>query len=223
MGANTKPDKDIREIPLIDPTENVLKHVEGAVKRLDDLQLSEDRRQAEILTLNVKRLDDLRSAESRRIDEEAKMREDFANQLREAEAKRIDAIRAVDVNAVAVASERASAQASLLATQVSQSAEALRVLVASTATTMATQQDQSSKQSNDRLAQVEKAQYENQGRSGVADPLFIELLKEVKLLRTSGAEHSGEKVGAISMGDWVIRIVLFVLALAGFGIAVFKQ
>jgi hypothetical protein len=30
-------------------------------------------------------------------------------------------------------------------------------------------------------------------------------------------------VGAISMGDWVIRIVLFVLALAGFGIAVFKQ
>lgn len=48
-----------------------------------------------------------------------------AKELREAEAKRIDAIRAVDVNAIFVANERAMAQASVLAEQLTQRLSAL--------------------------------------------------------------------------------------------------
>ena len=83
--------------------------------------------------------------------------------MREAEAKRIDAIRAVDVNAVSVANERATAQAAVLANQVALSAETLRALVASTASTQATQLNQLTAQLIDRISLLEKSQYENKG------------------------------------------------------------
>lgn len=81
-------------------------------------------------------------------------------QLSEAESKRIDAIRAVDVAAVAIASEKAAAQAAVLANQVSTSEEALRNLV-----------QQITNQLTERLALLEKAQYESQGKSGASPDL----------------------------------------------------
>jgi len=102
----------------------------------------------------------------RRIDEQANLRADFQVQLNVAEAKRIDAIRAVDVNAVSVANERATAQAAVLANQVAASAETLRALVAATAATQAQQLGQLTAQLTDRLTALEKAQYENKGSSG---------------------------------------------------------
>jgi hypothetical protein len=102
----------------------------------------------------------------KRIDEQAKLRAEFTAQLAVAEAKRIDAIRAVDVNAVSVASDRANAQAAVLANQVAASAETLRSLVAATAATQATQLAQLTTQLTDRLTALEKSQYENKGSSG---------------------------------------------------------
>ena len=99
----------------------------------------------------------------KRIDEQAKLRADFNAALGVAEAKRIDAIRAVDVNAVSVANERATAQAAVLANQVAASAETLRALVAATAATQAQQLGQLTAQLTDRLTALEKAQYENKG------------------------------------------------------------
>jgi hypothetical protein len=94
------------------------------------------------------------------------LRADYTRQLAEKESDRLNAIRAVDVNAVAVASERATAQATVLANQVVVSADALRVLVATTATTIATQLQYLSTQLTDRLSLLEKSQYENKGKSG---------------------------------------------------------
>jgi len=136
---------------IIDPTANVILLVEAAVKRLDDL----------------------RAAEMVRVDERLKIHTDYTHQLAEAEAKRIDAIRSVDVNAVSVASERATQQAAVLANQVAASADALRALVATTATTMAEQSRQLSSQLTDRLTQLERAQYEGKGRSGLSAPLLM--------------------------------------------------
>ena len=126
-----------------DPTENVLKLVDAAVTRLDDL----------------------RDAESRRVNEQLALRASYDEKLREAEAKRIDAIRAVDVNAVAVASARADNTATVLANQVSTSAENLRALVASTASANATTLSQITTTLTDRLALLEKSQYEKSGGS----------------------------------------------------------
>jgi hypothetical protein len=189
----TSKQREIEKIKqeIIDPTENVLKHVEGAVKRLDDIQQANGTRLSEIICLNVKRIDDLRVAESRRVDEEAIMRAEFAEKLRDAEAKRIDVIRAVDVNAVAVASERANAQAAVLADQLAKSNESNRSLVQLIQTAFSTQLDAITKTFNERVGIVEKAQYENKGKTGVTDPIYTELLQEVKALKTSGATHSG--------------------------------
>jgi predicted aconitase len=76
----------------------------------------------------------------------------------------------VDVNAVSIANERAVQQAAVLQNQVSTSAEALRALVATTASTIAQQLQQITNQTTERLAAVEKAQYEGQGRgTGIKD------------------------------------------------------
>ncbi len=144
-----------KEKEILDPTHNVRAIVENAVRRIDDLMnaLSE-------------RVGDAIDAERRRVDEQMKLRAEYDVQLNVAEAKRIDAIRAVDVNAVSVANERATAQAAVLANQVSASAETLRALVAATAATVAQQLSQVSSGIADRLSALEKSQYENKGSSG---------------------------------------------------------
>jgi 3-oxoacyl-ACP reductase-like protein len=134
-----------------DPTPNVLALVDAAVKRLDDLH----------------------SSETRRLDERLCTFMSHVKQLADAEAKRIDAIRAVDVAAVAVASERATQQAAVLASQVVSSAETLRTLVASTATTVATQLTNLSIALTERLTLLERSQYETKGRSGVSAPILM--------------------------------------------------
>lgn len=139
------PDREV-----VDPTANVLSLVEAAVKRLDDL----------------------RAAETRRIDEQARLVAHYTRLLTEAEAKRIDAIRSVDAAAVGVASERATAQAAVLANQVVASAETLRSLVATTAATVATQLQNLSTQLTDRVSLLEKAQYETKGAKGISVPLL---------------------------------------------------
>lgn len=57
---------------------------------------------------------------------------EYIDKITEAETKRLDAIRAVDTDAIAIASEKAAAQATVLANQVIASAESLRILVSST-------------------------------------------------------------------------------------------
>lgn len=81
--------------PVVDPTENVKDLVKEVVIRLDLLREAERR---------------LSESELRRISEIAEVRASHAKELAIAEAKRIDAIRSVDVNAVAIANERAAAQ-----------------------------------------------------------------------------------------------------------------
>lgn len=179
-----------------DPTGNVLQLVDAANRRQDDL----------------------REAESRRVNEQMALRAEYDEKLRDAEAKRIDAIRAVDVNAVGVASERAAQQATVLANQVAASAETLRALVATTASANAQQLAQITTQFTDRLALLEKAQYEGTGKQSVADPQMAGLLLEIKALRESGFQASGMKV----MVGWLVAGVFLIIAVAGFGLALFK-
>lgn len=200
----------------VDPTSNVLQLVQAAVRRIDDLRVSDRHHDEQIHNAESRRLDDLRAAESRRIDEQMILVNQHARELREAEAKRIDAIRAVDVNAVAVASERAVIQATVLATQVSQSADALRTLVSTTAMTMAAAQEAASKQFNERLQQVERTQYETKGKSGVTDPIFDSLIAKMDTVVERITTTKGTKEGLTTATEWIVRLILFGIAIAGF-------
>lgn len=198
---------------VIDPTENVKALSESANQRQDDLREQNDRlfnaRLGAVeanIGLRAEHTKELSHAESIRVNEQLSLRSIYEERLALAEAKRIDAIRAVDVNAVGVASQRAADQASVLATQVAQSAEqlrtqvaqsaeALRSLVATTANTVANSQQQLATSLSTRITTLEQAQYEGKGKQSFADPAFAELLNEVKSLRDSRATVTGKTEG----------------------------
>lgn len=178
----------------VDPTANVISLVNAAIKRLDDLRLAEEKRVTQIMEL----------------------RADHARELSVAEAKRIDAIRAVDVAAVSVASERATAQASVLANQVSTSAETLRVLVAATATTVANQLTSALSPITERLSLLEKNQYQVQGGAAVSSPISAAIADRISLLEKSQNTIAGSGRGKADLFGWVVAFIVTVLAITSF-------
>jgi len=192
--------------PVIDPTANVLDLVDAAVKRLDDLQAAEATRQ-----------NDLRTMTERHAAEILRITLSFQQQLRDAEAKRIDAIRLVDVNAVAVASDRAADQAAVLATQVQTSADALRSLVATSAAALATQQANANAEFSKRLAELERTKYEGAGRSTVTDPAMEDLVSEMRRMRESGASNAGKSAGVGAAWVALLGAVSLLSTLTGIG------
>ena len=206
-----------------DPTQNVLKLVEMAVSRMDDIREVEARAAKELRELEMKRHDDLAAAEKVRVDdhlklraEQMEMRAGYTAQLTEAEAKRIDAIRVVDVNAVSVANERATAQAAVLANQVQASAEASRSLVATTATTIAQQLAQLTTQLTDRISLLEKSQYEGMGKQTLSDPMIAQLVAEMKIMRESNSLTKGSSKGMRELYGWIVGSVIAILSVITF-------
>jgi cell division septum initiation protein DivIVA len=160
----------------LDPTDNVRELLAINTERSDSLRLAEQQR-----------VNELMEAERRRVNEQMQLRAEYDAKLADAESKRIDAIRSVDVNALAVASDRASAQAIVLANQVTVSAETLRALVASTAATQATQLAQLTTQLTDRLASLEKSQYESKGSGSGMRDMYAWIFAAVMGLVTVGS------------------------------------
>jgi len=199
---------------IVDPTENVKALQEASSKRQDDLRAKEsDLYDEKIRRMEAewRHLDALRIADLRRVDEQLALRAAYEEKLQIAEAKRIDAIRAVDVNAVTVASQRAADQANVLAAQVSQSAEALRALVASTAVSVAGSQQQLANTLSARLTALEQSQYERTGKQSFSDPATERLLAEVAALRQQQATGAGKSEGIST--SWFI--LLGVVSLVG--------
>lgn len=166
-----------------DPSVNVLRLVENAVKYLEDLH----------------------NVAQQGVDDKLKMYFEFTKQLMTAESDRLNALRAEDVKTVGTANDRAVKQAEVLATNVSTSAEVLRGLVAQTAATIAQQLALVTTQLIDRIAALEKELYTNQGKSGASSTL----LDRVDKLETSKSEISGANKGAaMTKGNLVTAITI---------------
>jgi hypothetical protein len=195
----------------IDPTKNVLDLVEAAIRRVDDLRDSETRRVNEVMVM-----------QARHTEEMAVLRSVHSRELAEAEAKRIDSIRLIDTQAVSTANEKATAQAAVLATQVSASAETLRALVATNAAAVATQLAQTITPITDRISGLERSMYEGKGKEAVADPAMAQLVQEVRALAQSRDAGQGRSAGGQTAMNWVITgitsavaVLLLALRLAG--------
>jgi hypothetical protein len=198
-GVGTGKGVDNRGTQVVDPTENVKALSEAASKRQDDLREASDKLGKALLDAQEK----LSSIRSEHLRELMALRGDYDSRLQVAEAKRIDAIRAVDVNAVAVASTRASDQALVLATQVSQSAEALRALVATTAATVAASQQQLANTLSARLTTLEQAGYQAAGKQTLQDPAFVSLLAKVEALSLARTAQDGVGLGRGEVIGWI--------------------
>ena len=186
-----------------DPSANVLSLVEAAVTRIDDIAALRSDYESKLAT-----------AESRRLDDISALRADYEGKLATAESKRIDAIRAVDVNAVAVASQRAADQATVLANQVSLSAETIRKALDTTASTIAAQMESKFAGMTERIAALEKSSYEGAGKQAVQDPQMAELTSAIKQLTERRAQDVGKTEG---YGN-IKTAIMLALAIGGFAL-----
>ena len=173
-----------------DPSANVLMLVGNAVKYLEQLHFEDVRNTIEMRDQAVN--------ESRRE--------------RAAEAERINALRAVDIAAVGLANERAVKQAEVLASQLALSAETLRTLVAQTASNIAQQLQAVTGQLVERIAALEKVQYENQGKNAEPSPLVTRL----DALEECMAENKGQTTGKSQLWMLITSVILFLISVAGF-------
>lgn len=159
----------------------------------------------------VKYLEDLHKAGERSIDEKLKLHFEYTKQISEAESERINALRAVDVAAVATANERAVKQAEVLANQMAANAETLRASVAKTAETIATQLQQITSQQNERIAALEKANYENVGKSSAPSELADKVTELDKIISENRGRTgiSSQLIFAVSaiVGGIVVYLV----------------
>lgn len=184
----------------VDPSENVKALNEAANKRQDDLREASEK----LIKAQLDAAEKLNALRQDHIREISTLRADYDGRLLTAEAKRIDAIRAVDVNAVAVASTRANDQALVLATQVSQSAEALRTLVATTASTAAASLQQVVNTLSARLTALEQAGYQAAGKQTLQDPAFVALLAKVEALSIARTAQEGSLSGRSDVVGWIV-------------------
>lgn len=133
----------------------------------------------ELIDSAIDGLEKVLNAETRRLDDALAMHIKYTQLLADAETKRVDANRGDDREAVVIANAQAIATAGALATQVSVSADALRTLVANTATTVALELQQMSKSLADRLTALETKAAESMGRSG-ASPNMLAKVEELE-------------------------------------------
>jgi hypothetical protein len=223
-----------------DPSENVLDLVAAEGRRQDDLREAhkvlmeaqvEHLRQTDalrskfadqIVTIRAEFTHEMRVEDTRRLDEQVRLRAEFTDKLLRAESDRINAIRVVDVNAVSVASQKASDQANVLAAQVNQSANTLRDLVASTAATAATSLQQLVGALSTRITTLEQAGYTLQGKSSYTDPALLELLSEMKHSREDARQTSGKGEGIrLTVGMFIASgaVIVSLIGMLGYSIS----
>jgi hypothetical protein len=196
--------------PAIDPTANVLQLNAASIKRIDDLFKAERRRVKDLRKADLQRM----RSERRSMKEKLGIHFLYAEKLTKGEAERINAIRTFDVNAVTIAAQSVQTQNALLASQLAANAETLRSLVETSRAALATQLTQIITPMTERLAQLEKAQYEGVGKERVTDPITAQLLLEVKALRESNKESGGKSLGLAQALGWI----LFAIAAVGFAV-----
>lgn len=133
-GMAPGPATDAYGTTVIDPTANVIRDINAAVRRLDDLANKESKFN---IRLHKQEVYSARQ-ENRHLREIVHIKSEYQTKIAKAESRRINAIRAVDVQAVASARLEAEGRATALASQVALSAEAMRVQVAASAAAAAT-------------------------------------------------------------------------------------
>lgn len=215
-GSNQGPSVDRSGNTVADPTDNVHNLVEFSVKRIDDMREQDTRLWTLIRDGDIRRADDLRDAGTKLN----LLAREYEEKLRFAESQRIDAIRDVDVGAVAIASERASQQATVLANQVAGSAETLRALVTSTASQVAAQLQQTSMLFTERIAALEKVQYESQGKTAVVDPIMADMVSSMREMLHVQANKGGQSEGMANLWGIIAGVIGVVIAIVGIGITI---
>jgi len=184
----------------VDPTVNVLGHVQAAVQRQDDLREAESKFLASALK-HHKQVAELRATHAREF---GLLKSEHAKELRDAETARVNAIRQVDVQQRDTQAQTAAAAITALASNVSTVAETLRTAAAQMATNLAEQAAQQNEAINRRLVALEQASYEGRGKQQVADPQIAGLIEEMKRVTAAQVANAGRSAGGQALWGYIV-------------------
>ena len=171
-----------------DPTKNVLDLVNASIKRIDDVNMVQKKAFEDMLNVQLKLMND-------KID----MLSHVRDQMAVAEKARLDAIRQTDVDSAKEERIRQTNQAAVLAAQVTQSAELLRGLVATTA-------DATSKANAERMNDIAKRLQDNTN----------ELSKRITELERIQNSTIGAQGGTKDLWIWIFAGLMVLVALGSF-------
>lgn len=194
----------------------ILRLVDEKVRRVEDLHKSDIQRVDEKQASNFEYLKQSMEDGFKHLEDLMKVNFENTKLTAESESRRIDNLRIVDTQAVVTANEKAIKTAEIIATQVVESSKTMGERIDVITNSLTSQIQQISLQLTERLAAVEKVQYEDKGRYGNAS----ELQNQIKELQDSRSENKGRAgistsvlvvfVGAIAsiLGAIVVRVMM---------------
>jgi hypothetical protein len=127
------------------------------------------------------------------------------------ESNRIDELRKGDMEAVRIANDSTVKRAELLSTQLVETAETVRKTTDTLATTVATQFKQITDRQDEKIAALERVNWENSGKAG-ASPTLQSLVTELIALKSTNDTNAG-----VAKGQQVTKnslIVILTIAIA---------
>jgi hypothetical protein len=203
----------------IDPSENVKALTDAAVKRLDDMAALREKlanSQIKSLKQEMRWQDKIANLREQCAHEKDELKATFAEKSASQESARLDAIRAVDQLAVSTAAAQSFTAIQTLAVNQAKDTETLRLAVANTATTLATQNAAQNAEFSRKIAALEQYQYENKGKTGMSDPMMASLSEDMKAVAAALAGGKGRNEGFST--SWAILIAVVVIIIAYLGL-----
>lgn len=214
-GMSAGPSTDAANVPVIDPTKNVL-----------DLVALHDRRQ-----------DDLRLASEKYLADLATLRAQLGEQLRVAESQRVDANRATDLAQVASARTEAEARATTLAAQVTVVRDTLAGQVQAAAVAQTQSLTNALQPIIKDVSELRQVQFQQQGERASAHEykqdapsmamLMQPVIAELKDMRRAQDQQQGELKAQVELRNerrsntgvtqqWVYILVIGAIFVIGF-------
>lgn len=200
--------------PIVDPTKNVLDLVEAANKRQDDLRsLTKELFDAQIA--NIKEIAALRAAHAETL------RVSDLNGLaktREVDVNTANASAAALATAVTALQSASDKNAEAIRNQMNSDRAALAKQVTDTAATVSAANDNAMRDVNNRIAELQKSNYQGAGRSSVADPMMAEWMTEMRALVKGQDRSTGKSEGMDTTWKLLIAAVGLLTALNALGV-----
>jgi hypothetical protein len=198
--------------PVIDPTENVVALVKAEAKAAAMLRKADTK---------------YNDAMFRHLKEIGALRARNAETSRLSDLDRLAKTREVDVTTSAAQAEQLATAVQTLAVNNDKNAEAIRnqmnsdraalaKQVTDTATTLGANNDSAMKDVNNRIAELQKSQYQGVGKSSVADPMMAEFVSEMRMLIKGQAASGGKSEGMSDSVKALMIMLAIVTAFMGF-------
>lgn len=148
-----------------------------------------------------------------RLEESLKNHCEYTAKASEIESKRIDDIHEVDAKALSLANREASERAAALASNVEKVANNVRDLVETTRSALSKSLSELINPIVDRLSDIEKKQYENQGKEFYSDPMMTKLVERMETVANAMSESKGKGAGATALWGYIIGAVGLISAI----------